>query len=327
MGCGPHVRFRRSRLPAISGKVDIVGQLKLGAIAIPQEDPATGVAPSWESMKEASIVAEQIGFDTVWIPDELQWESPEFDGPRCWWEGVALASALAEATSTVEVGTWVLSALHRNPGLTVRVAQTIDEISGGRFILGYGSGHAGRQGEAFGFPPDKTVGRYEEALTIVTDLLRNGESTFSGNYHTTVRQVASPTGPRPKSIPLLLGGHGPRTMGLAVEHADIWSGYATESSRAEAFKPMIDQLDSICEKQGRDPSTLERSIGVYVRAPDTPADVEPVGPSLDGSQDDIVREVKKFAAIGATRVEMWVAGDLVSGIERLAGVVERLSEN
>jgi alkanesulfonate monooxygenase SsuD/methylene tetrahydromethanopterin reductase-like flavin-dependent oxidoreductase (luciferase family) len=304
-----------------------MGQLKLGAVLSPLEDPTSGVAPSWQEIKRAAVVAEQVGFDTVWVPDELQWESAEWEGPRGWWEGVAVASAVAEATSTVEVGTWVLSALHRNPGLTVRVAQTIDEISGGRFILGYGAGHAGRQGEAFGFPPDKTVGRYEEALTIVTDLLRNGESTFSGDYHSTVRQVSAPSGPRPSSIPLLLGGHGPRTMGLAVQHADIWSAYATESSHAEVFKPMIGQLDAMCENQGRDPATLGRSIGVFVRSPETPADTVPLGPAIEGSQDDIVRAVEQFATIGATRVEMWVAGDIVSGFERLAGVVERLTAN
>lgn len=302
-----------------------LGQLKLGAIVSPFEDPKSGVAPPWGAIKEAAIVAEQVGFDTVWVPDELQWESPQWDGPRGWWEGVAVTSAVAEATTTVEVGTWVLSALHRNPGLTVRVAHTIDEISGGRFILGYGAGHAGRQGEAFGFPPDKTVGRYEEALTIVTDLLRNGESTFGGEYHSTVRQIAAPSGPRPTGIPLLLGGHGPRTMGLAVQHADIWSAYATESSQAEAFVPLIEQLNATCESQERDPSTLERSIGVFVRSPGTAADVEPLGPSLEGTQDDIVRDVEKFAAIGATRVEMWVAGDIVAGFERLAGVVARLA--
>jgi alkanesulfonate monooxygenase SsuD/methylene tetrahydromethanopterin reductase-like flavin-dependent oxidoreductase (luciferase family) len=302
-----------------------VGQLKLGVVIKPFEDPATGVAPSWQAIKEAAVVAEQVGFDTVWIPDELQWESDDWEGPRGWWECVAVASAVAEATSTVNIGTWVLSALHRNPGLTVRVAETVDEISGGRFILGYGSGHAGRQGEAFGFPPDMTVGRYEEALAIVTDLLRNGESTFSGDYHSTVRQLSAPRGPRPGTIPLLLGAHGPRTMRLAVQHADIWSAYATESSQAEAFAPMIEQLDAICEKQGRDPSSLGRSIGVYVRPPQTPTDIEDDGPALDGSLDDIVRGIDQMAAIGATRVELWVVGDMVAGFEQLAGVVDRVA--
>lgn len=302
-----------------------MGRLKLGAGITTLEDPTSGVAPSWQAMKEAAATAEQVGFDTVWVPDELQWESDEWEGPRGWWEGVAVTSAIAEATSTVDVGTWVLSALHRNPGLTVRIAETIDEISGGRFILGYGAGHAGRQGEAFGFPPDKTVGRYEEALAIVTDLLRKGESTFSGEYHSTTRQTSAPMGPRPGSIPLMLGGHGPRTMRLAARHADIWSAYVTESSLAEAFAPMIERLDVICESQSREPSTLGRSIGIYVRPPDTPTDIPNPGPSLDGSEDDIVSGIEQFVAIGATQVEMMVPGNMASGFERLAGVVEKVA--
>jgi alkanesulfonate monooxygenase SsuD/methylene tetrahydromethanopterin reductase-like flavin-dependent oxidoreductase (luciferase family) len=302
-----------------------VGRLKLGAVITTMEDPTSGAAPSWQAMKEAAITAEQVGFETVWVSDELQWESGEWEGPRGWWEGVAVTSAIAEATSTVDVGTWVLSALHRNPGLTVRVAETIDEISGGRFILGYGAGHAGRQGEAFGFPPDKTVGRYEEAVSIVTDLLRKGESTFSGEYHSTMRQTSAPLGPRPGSIPLVLGGHGPRTMRLAAKHADIWSAYVTESSLAEAFAPMVERLDVICKTQSREPSTLGRSIGIFVRPPDTPADLPTLGPSLDGSEDEIVSGIEQFVAIGATQIEIMVPGDMASAFERLAGVVKKVA--
>jgi alkanesulfonate monooxygenase SsuD/methylene tetrahydromethanopterin reductase-like flavin-dependent oxidoreductase (luciferase family) len=300
-----------------------MGRLKLGAVITTLEDPTTGVAPSWEAMRDAAVVSEQVGFDTVWVPDELQWESGDWEGARGWWECVAVTSAIAEATSTIDVGTWVLSALHRNPGLTVRVAETIDEISGGRFILGYGAGHAGRQGEAFGFPSDKTVGRYEEALTVVTDLLRTGSSTFSGEYHTTVRQTSAPRGPRPGGIPLMLGGHGPRTMRLAAAHADLWSAYVTKSSEAEAFAGMIEQVTSICESQGRDPASLSRSIGIFVRPPGTPDNVPPPGPSLEGTADDTLSELERFADIGATHVEIMVPGDMADAFERLAPVVER----
>ncbi len=300
-----------------------MGRLKLGAVIWTLEDPESGVAPSWHALKAAAVTAEQVGFDTVWVPDELQWEVADWADTRGWWECVAVTSAVAEATSTIDVGTWVLSALHRNPGLTVRIAETIDEISGGRFVLGYGAGHAGRQGEAFGFPSDKTVGRYEEALTIVTDLLTTGSSTFSGEHHTTVGQTLTPRGPRPGAIPLVLGGHGPRTMRLAVTHADMWSAYATESSEPEAFAPLIEQLVAVCEKQSRDPSTLDRSVGIFLRPPGTSADVSELGPSLAGSEDEILTALEQFAAIGATHVEFWVPGDIASGLERLAGVVEK----
>ena len=78
------------------------------------------------------------------------------------------------------------------------------------FVFGFGSGHAGRQGEAFGFPLDKTVGRYEEALQIVVPLLRDGEADFNGEFHSAVRQQSRPRGPSCGTIPLMLGAHGPQ---------------------------------------------------------------------------------------------------------------------
>jgi alkanesulfonate monooxygenase SsuD/methylene tetrahydromethanopterin reductase-like flavin-dependent oxidoreductase (luciferase family) len=110
-----------------------------------------GATARWVEIRELAIRAEEIGFDTVWIPDELLWRPP--DGQvRGWWECVALTGAVAAATSRVKVGTWILSALHRNPGLTAKAVETLDEIGGGRFVFGLGSGHAGRQAHASDYP-------------------------------------------------------------------------------------------------------------------------------------------------------------------------------
>ena len=104
-----------------------------------------------------------------------------------------MLGAIAATTSRASVGSWVLSALHRNPGVTVKAVETLDEISGGRFIFGFGAGHAGRQGEAFGFPADVTVGRYAEALEVVMPLIREGRASFDGRHH---RAVDLPNQPR-----------------------------------------------------------------------------------------------------------------------------------
>ena len=134
-----------------------MGGLKVGFVLKTLEDPGSRQVLRWTDLKRNATLAERVGFDTVWVADELQWESEEWEEPIGWWECVAVAGAVASSTETISVGTWVLSALHRNPGLTARIAETLDEISGGRFIFGLGSGHAGRQGEAFGFPSDYTV--------------------------------------------------------------------------------------------------------------------------------------------------------------------------
>src|SRR2546422_9922973 len=110
-----------------------------------------GSTPRWDEIRELALKAEAIGFDTVWIPDELLWRRA--DGSiHGWWESVAMTGAVAAATSRVKVGTWILSALHRNPAITAKAVETLDEISGGRFVFGLGFGAAGPPAAAFRLP-------------------------------------------------------------------------------------------------------------------------------------------------------------------------------
>lgn len=282
-----------------------------------------GHTPRWPEIRQQAQLAEAVGFDTVWIADEFQWESDAWDEPMGWWECVAVTGAVAASTSTVDIGTWVLSALHRNAGLTARVVETLNEISGGRFVFGFGAGHAGRQGEAFGFPPNYTVSRYEEALAIITSARGDDATTVHGSYHDAEALAMIPRPDGRPAIPLLLGGHGPRTMRLAVDNADIWSAFATTSSQPEAFAEMLGNLDEVCEAAGRDPATLGRSIGVAVAAPGKDptgflADDDPIR----GSVDEILATFAQFADMGVTRLEILGAGDQVEVIEGLAPVVE-----
>lgn len=300
--------------------------MQVGLVLPQLEDPPTGEAPSWDTIREMARRAEALGFDTVWVADELLWGIDPF-GPRGWWEGVALAGAVAASTTTIGVGTWVLSALHRNPALTAKVAETLDEISGGRFVFGLGSGHAGRQGEAFGYPPDHTVGRYEEALQIIVPLLREGRADFAGKYHRVVNLEHRPRGPRAGAIPLMLGGHQPRTMGLAVRYADIWSDYARDSSLPEAFEPVLRQLDAICVEQGRDPGSLGRSIGVIVEPLDEHnAEEAGLGVPIAGSAEEIAAQLRRFGDMGVTRVELVLMPPTMAALEAVAPVLELLGK-
>ena len=299
--------------------------MEIGFVLIPTEDPDSGVAPSWEQMRTWATLAEDAAFDTVWVPDELLWHTSEDAAPLGVWECLSLTGAVAASTTTIGVGTWVVSALHRNPGIAAKAAATLDEVSGGRFIFGFGSGHAGRQQAAFGFPDDVIVSRYEEALTIVTGLLRDGAADLDGEYHRAANQVFRPPGPRPGGIPLMLGGHGPRTMGLAIDHADIWSGYAVTSSRPEAFVEMLQQLDRICEERDRDPSSLERSLGVLVGAPG----IEAEGPMAEhdliaGTAEHIAETLLRFEDMGCTRLELWLLGSPDRAIPAMEPVIERV---
>ena len=135
--------------------------LEIGLVLPMGDSFVDGSTVRWLEIRDLAVRAEQIGFDTVWTADELLWR-PSERPPQGWWEGVAVTGAVAAATSRIKVGTWILSALHRNPGITAKAAETLDEISGGRFVFGLGAGHAGRQGHAFGLPEDHVVGRFEE---------------------------------------------------------------------------------------------------------------------------------------------------------------------
>ena len=207
--------------------------------------------------------------------------------------------------------------------MTVKVAETLDEISGGRLLFGFGAGHAGDQGATFGYPEDKTVSRYEEALAIVVPALRGESVSFEGHYHTSKNLEILPRGPRAGRIPLMLAGHGPRTMRLAATHADVWSGYATESSLPEWFVPMLQQLDEACAAVDRDRDSLGRSIGVVVE-PGTATSAEALGfgVPISGSSDEIADTLSRFEQIGVDRLELiLVPGDA----EALAAVEPAIS--
>jgi alkanesulfonate monooxygenase SsuD/methylene tetrahydromethanopterin reductase-like flavin-dependent oxidoreductase (luciferase family) len=145
------------------------------------EGPADGLKPTWLQIRAMAERAEQLGFDTVWTADEILWRNSDWSGPRGWWECLSMTGAVSACTSMVQVGTWVMSALHHNPGMIASAAETLDEICGGRFVLGVGAGHAGGGAKEFGYPADRTVSRYAEALEIIVPLLRGDSVSFHGS--------------------------------------------------------------------------------------------------------------------------------------------------
>ena len=168
--------------------------MPLGVVLPMMERPSDGVAARWPEIAAMAHRAEQLGADTVWLADEILWRVPEWSGPVGWWDCLAMAGAVAARTSSVKVGTWVMSAVQHQPGMVVRAAEALDEISGGRFVLGLGAGHAGGA-TAFGFHTDKTVSRYLEALEIIVPLLRGQDAvTFEGQIHRATDALVRPRG-------------------------------------------------------------------------------------------------------------------------------------
>jgi alkanesulfonate monooxygenase SsuD/methylene tetrahydromethanopterin reductase-like flavin-dependent oxidoreductase (luciferase family) len=296
--------------------------LAFGLVLPMFERPVDGSKPTWVEIRAMAAGAEELGFDTVWTADEIVWRVPDWPGPRGWWECLTMTGAVAASTTTVQVGTWVMSALHHNAGMVASAAETLDEISGGRFVLGLGAGHGGSGAEAFGYPADRIVSRYEEALQIIVPMLRGEAATFHGQFHRAEAAEALPRGPRPGQVPLMLGGHSPRTMALAARYADTWSAYATTSSLPEAFRSMTAELDRICEGIGRDPSTIGRSIGAIVEpGEENVAEALGFGVAITGSTERIAETLLSFADVGATRVEIFPYPNAIATLERIAPVL------
>ena len=297
--------------------------LEIGLVLPMEESWTDGATPRWTEIRQLAVRAEEIGFDTVWIPDELLWRSSD-SGTHGWWECVAMAGAVAASTSRVKVGTWILSALHRNPGITAKAVETLDEISGGRFVFGLGSGHAGRQGHAFGLPEDHVVSRFEEAVQIIIPLLRTGHAEFEGTFHAARDLELRPVGPRAGRIPIMIGAKGPRMLRVAARYADVWSWYVEERSDLDEFGPKLAAFEQACVEIGRDPATVGKSAGIVVEPTSFTGAAEVLATPIQGSADQIAHGLRAFRAGGFTQLELLLWPRSLEALEAMVPVLELL---
>lgn len=218
----------------------------------------------WSGILEMATTAEAVGLDSLWVADHMifRFEGHETEGR---WECWSLLAALAAATTTVEIGPLVSCMSFRNPALLAKVAETVDEISGGRLILAVGAGWHEPEYTAYGFPYDHRASRFEEGFEILRDLIRTGRSSFDGRFERTVDCELRPRGPRPSGLPLIVGTNGERLLRIAARHADGWN--TTWIKSPDAVPPLREAVDRACDEAGRDPATLSRSACVYLTLP------------------------------------------------------------
>src|SRR5437667_4215924 len=148
--------------------------------------------------------AEEVGFDSIWVGDHALYRGdgrPERGPWDCW----TLLAALAAATERVELGPLVAATAFRPPALLARAAAAVDEVSGGRLVLGLGAGWNETEFEAFGFPFDHRIDRFEEAFTIIRTLLRDGAIDFDGRWYQARDCELLPRPSRPGRPPPLAG--------------------------------------------------------------------------------------------------------------------------
>ncbi|CAN5603888.1 LLM class F420-dependent oxidoreductase [soil metagenome] len=282
----------------------------------------------WSELRQMAILAEQVGFDSVWVGDHLLYRYA--DGPRGPWEAWSVLAALAAVTERVELGPLVAATSFHNPAMLAKKAATIDEISGGRLILGLGAGWNEAEYSAYGFPFDNRASRFEEALTIVRTLLREGRIDFEGSYYQARDCELLPRGPRPEGPPLMIGSIGPRMLRVALPHVQSWNAwYAWFGNQPEQLKSMLVTVDEACREVGREPGGVERTVAVLVRmeggAGRDEADKRGrLSRALAGTPDEIASGVRELAGLGIGHVQLVVDPITLGSIESLAPVLELL---
>lgn len=300
--------------------------LRIGLELPVAERRARDDVPSWSDIRAMAVRAEEVGFDSIWVEDHLLLR-PENQEPQGLWECWSMIAALAAVTNRVEVGTFVACTAFRNPALLAKMADTVDEISGGRLILGLGAGWNETDFTAFGFPSDHLVSRFEEAITIVRALLRDGRIDFSGTFYSARDCELRPRGPRPAGPPILVGAVGPRMLGLTARFADAWNGACTS---AAGYGPLREHVDAACIAAGRDPATLQRTVAVlvdYTGGRGIPTSFNPARlPPLSGPPDLIADELRAFAAAGIAHVQITTIPMTIESVDAFEPVLRLLDD-
>jgi alkanesulfonate monooxygenase SsuD/methylene tetrahydromethanopterin reductase-like flavin-dependent oxidoreductase (luciferase family) len=219
----------------------------------------------WPELFTMARTAEDLGVDSLWLGDHLLYDLPGgvTRGP---WEAWTSLAALAAVTERVELGPFVASTGFHAPAMLAKQAATVDAISGGRLVLGLGAGWNEREYSAFGLPFDHRVSRFEEAFTIIRELVRTGRSDVRGRYHEVVDCVLDPPPSRPGGPPLMLGSTSPRMMRIGLPHVDLWNAWWSDyGNSASGFAELRARVELAAERAGRAPGEVGATAAVLVQ--------------------------------------------------------------
>ena len=278
----------------------------------------------WPELVAMVRAAEEVGFDSIWVGDHLLYRGdgrPE-RGP---WDAWTTLSALAASTERVRLGPLVACAAFHPPGIVARMAASIDEVSGGRFVLGIGAGWNRTEFDAFGIDFGERASRFEEAFDAIRRLLAGERVTAHGRFHRVEDAVLLP--PPARRVPLMLGSNGDRLLRAALPHVDAWNTWFDDyRNTPEGFAELNARISERAREVDRDPAEVARSACAFVVLdPDAgerpiPEHVSPIG----GSSAAIAERLRGLGEAGADEAILVVSPITERSIRSLGDVLADL---
>jgi probable F420-dependent oxidoreductase len=284
----------------------------------------------WPELRAIARTVEQAGFDSIWFGDHLlyRYASGETRGP---WEAWTTLAGLAEATERVALGPLVAATAFHAPFMLAKQAATVDEISGGRLVLGLGAGWNPVEFAALGAPFGHRISRFEESFTIVRELLAHGSIDFEGAFFTARDAELLPRPARPGGPPILIGSSGPRMLAATVPYVAAWNAwYADTQNSPDGVAALREVVDAACVEAGRDPAEVERTVAVLVQMPEGTGRVmgdtseKMAVTPLKGDAGHMADELRAYARAGIGHVQLVIDPITEASVAALAPVLELL---
>lgn len=288
-------------------------------------------AQPWADVLEVVRHAESTGWDGVYVADHFMGDAGGSAVEEPTLEATAALPALAVATERVRLGTLVLGNTYRHPAVLASWAATVDQLSGGRLLLGVGAGWQENEHQQYGIrlpPPGERIDRFEEACQVWNGLLRQPTTTLAGTHYQLTDAICEPK-PVQQPLPLLIGGKGDRMMGVVARHADEWNMWGL----ADAIAERSAVLDQRCEAIDRDPATIRRSAQALVLLTDDPAKaaafLDSTGgrAAIGGTTDAVTEAVGAWQAVGLDEVIIpdFTLGRGTRKLDRMDAIIEQVA--
>lgn len=299
---------------------------------------------TWPEWKRLVQTVEDLGFTGLYLSDHFLLPAPP-DRPSL--ELIVALTYLAGHTERVRFGPMVSPLSFRHPVLLARQATALDDLSGGRMVLGVGTGWMEREHEMFGYDLGDMPTRFDrlaEGLEVITRLFRATEPVDFAGRHFRLRQAMLPGPRRPEPPPIMIGGSGPRrTLPLVARFADVWNAQVIGPVELSERSAMLDDL---VRAAGRQPHDVRRTLNIPIVCGRTAAEQEarlrglrhfPLWqdlsfveivqalrdwPALVGTPDEVITQIRSFEAAGISEISLqWAAADDLEGLELLAAEV------